>query len=179
MRIWDFYFPILIQSEQYFLLFTLIILYILFLLFTRNKKISKITDFFVLVSFVYIFFLINLSFFPFHQVSQWNFSEHINLIPFSALGEGKRFLFSIILLIPAWFLLPYFLKNIKKSLIFWVSLCVIIEFLQLLVLFISSEIWFGSNRPFSIDDIFLRIVWFLIWLLIFVIWRKLLKKYKN
>ena len=171
-------YSILEGADQVLLLIIIVWLYIWFLYFSRDKKISKTKHFFAFISFVYVFFLLNFSFLPMYPETprEGTFWPMINLVPFSTFSGDKQIWLSMILLVPAWFLLPYFLNNFKKTLVWWLVLCVSIELLQLVFYYISIYVGKWIFRPFSIDDIILRICWFMIWLLLFKRFEKLLKK---
>lgn len=178
MRFLDYYFPILSTTEQYILFFVIISLYIIYINFFQKKEKWILEKIFIFLSFVYIFFLINLSFFPFHSV-RWNLLDYINLIPFSTFTDDKRYILSFLIIFPAWFLISYFSKKNWKNIIFWFFLAIIIELLQLLILYISLKNNFWSNRPFTVDDIIIRIFWFLFWIILYKIFEKLFIIYRQ
>lgn len=176
MRFYEYYFPIFVSPSQIYLLVFFIFLYLIFLFFNKNKKRSLETQIFIFFSFVYWYFLINLSFLPFHQISEKNILDSINIIPFSTIWENKKDFLSVIILIPFGFFVSYFSKNFYKNIIFGVCIAILIEFLQLLILYFSIKNWFWSLRPFTIDDMILRFFWILIWIFIYNLFKKIFKK---
>lgn len=175
MLVWDYNFPILDYGDQILLLFFILICYFL-VIFNLKNKISKIKHIFIFFGFLYAFFLINFTFLPLNSANLENIFEKINLIPFSTFSSKNHIFYSFLLAFPSGIFVSYFLRNFKKEIIFWVSFSIIFELLQLLNLYFLANFWFWNNRPFSIDDIILRFLWFLFWVFIFRIFSKILQK---
>lgn len=132
---------------------------------------------------IYILFLIKVSFFPLIDInlevikinSELVYPESLQKLKDYYLNYEVRFL-HILLFIPLWIFLKYFVKNTKKIFIFWISSIIFIEILQFILTKISIYYNYWVYRIFKIEDIFLNFFWFFIWILIFLLFEKISKK---
>lgn len=132
---------------------------------------------------IYILFLIKVSFFPLIDInlevikinSELVYPESLQKLKDYYLNYEVRFL-HILLFIPLWIFLKYFVKNTKKIFIFWISSIIFIEILQFILTKISIYYSYWVYRIFKIEDIFLNFFWFIIWILIFLLFEKISKK---
>lgn len=180
LNIWKYWMPIFYHDQQKYFLVFILILYILFLIFTfyKNKKIWFLKHIIIFISFIYSFFLINLSFLPILDLPEkLTFVEKINFLPFSWFESQYlefRFLHFFVLL-PAWFLINFFIKNIKKNIFIWFLFSIILEFLQLILIYFWDIFSFKIRKIFNIDDIFINFLWFIFWIILFIILNKIYK----
>lgn len=152
------------------LIIILIPLYLILLFFIRKYSFKKI--FFISVFYFYIVFLIWITIFPIPLHEVW-YDLKNNFIPFSSIFQLvstnnfniiiKQIVGNIVLFIPLWIFVSILIKDFKKALFLIFSVSVSIEIIQQLIWIL---IWF-NYRVFDVDDIFLNLVWGLIWILIF------------
>ncbi len=167
--------PFFYHNYQVFLFIFIVICYFVFLYLTKNKNFSKIQHFSFGLSFIYLFFLVNLSFSPIIEI--WpTTTTYINFLPFQSSNYQSNFIiWHLLLLVPAWFLLPVFIKNKKNVILTGLWIAIWIEILQFIFIgvlwFIGLTIW----KTVTTDEMIVNFVWFMIWFLCFLIFAYLLK----
>ncbi|ATU05502.1 hypothetical protein BKN14_03565 [Candidatus Gracilibacteria bacterium HOT-871] len=142
---------------------------------TKNKNFSKIQHFSFGLSFIYLFFLVNLSFSPIIEI--WpTTTTYINFLPFQGLNYQSDFIIGhFLLLIPAGFLLPVFIKNKKNVILTGLGIAIGIEILQLIFIKLLGLIDLTIGKTVTTDEMMINFVGFMIGFLCFLIFAYLLK----
>lgn len=139
----------------------------MFLYLTKNKNFSKIQHFSFGLSFIYLFFLVNLSFSPIKRIFPTT-TTYINFLPFQGLNYQSDFIiWHFLLLIPAWFLLPVFIKNKKNVILTGLWIAIWIEILQFIFIGVLWLIGLTIWKTVTTDEMMINFVWFMIWFFFF------------
>ena len=167
--------PFFYHNYQVFLFIFIVICYFVFLYLTKNKNFSKIQHFSFGLSFIYLFLLVNLSFSPIIEI--WpTTTTYINFLPFQSSNYQSNFIiWHFLLLIPAWFLLPVFIKNKKNVILTGLWIAIWIEILQFIFIGVLWLIGLTIWKTVTTDEMMINFVWFMIWFLCFLIFAYLLK----
>ena len=175
MRFNDYSIPIFYYDYQVKFLVFALICYFVFLYLTRNKNFSKTQHFFFALSFIYLLFLVILSFSPIKRIFPTT-TTYINFLPFQGLNYQSDFIiWHFLLLIPAWFLLPVFIKNKKIVILTGLWVAIWIEILQFIFIGVLWLIGLTIWKTVTTDEMIVNFVWFMIWFLCFLIFAYLLK----
>lgn len=167
--------PFFYHNYQLFLFIFIVICYFVFLYLTKNKNFSKIQHFSFGLSFIYLFLLVNLSFSPIIEI--WpTTTTYINFLPFQSSNYQSNFIiWHLLLLVPAWFLLPIFIKSKKNVILTGLWIAIWIEVLQFIFIGVLWLIGLTIWKTVTTDEMIVNFVWFMIWFLCFLIFAYLLK----
>ena len=167
--------PFFYHNYQVFLFIFIVICYFVFLYLTKNKNFSKIQHFSFGLSFIYLFLLVNLSFSPIIEI--WlTTTTYINFLPFQSSNYQSNFIiWHWLLLVPAWFLLPIFIKSKKNVILTGLWIAIWIEILQFIFIGVLWLIGLTIWKTVTTDEMIVNFAWFMIWFLCFLIFAYLLK----
>ena len=178
MRVWEIFVEIF-PENSFYIFFGFIIIYILFYIFYL-KNFSRTKNFFIFITWLYISFLLSISFLPLwiipEKFSDFNITEKI--IEYKIYSSFYVPLLHILVFIPLGFLFSYFNKNIGKNLIIGLSFIILIEIFQFIFTKTSFYYSYWIIKDFKILDILANSSGFFIWIIIWLFLFKFFRKYK-